>query len=82
MEPLAALLLKYKSLTATDDVARKAIIKYVKEHCDIDIPEYAIKVSKGMITISIHPLEKRAIQQEKEHIVRALFHEGISTELI
>ena len=82
MESLAALLLKYKSLTATDDVARQAIIKHVKAHCDIDIPEYAIKVNKGMITLSIHPLEKRAIQQEKEHIVRALFHEGISTELV
>jgi len=82
MEPLAALLLKYKSLTATDDVARNAIIKHVKETCDIDIPAYAIKVNKGMITLSIHPLEKRAIQQEKENIVRALFSEGISTELI
>lgn len=82
MELLASLLLKYKNLVATDDVARNAIRTSVKEQCDIDIPPHAIKVNKGMISLSVHPLEKRAIQEHKERIILALKEAGIDTEVI
>ncbi|GIW68714.1 hypothetical protein D6792_01245 [Candidatus Parcubacteria bacterium] len=68
--PIQHYLAKFASFTPPNESVRRAVRDMVFEVCGITVPLENIKVVRGTVILSVHPIERSEILLNKQGILR------------